>query len=172
MANGTWMTHGRGAHGGPCRSRYAAGPGLPPSTAASEAGVACARWLRHPLCRSHQFSTLPGFPYRWPCLRIAASPPAGRHSFPAPPAASARLTSNMVIHTWQELEACSTRGKVLRFSPGRKGRRWARKTENPRTSPSWHPHIGPIGNKWRHVMARYAFAATVWGRNRVPAGKD
>ena len=41
MANGTWMTHGRGAHGGACCSTYAAGPGLPPSTAASEAGVAC-----------------------------------------------------------------------------------------------------------------------------------
>ena len=95
MANGTWMTHGRGAHGGACCSTYAAGPGLPPSTAASEAGVACPRWLRHPLCQSHQFSRLPGFLYRWPCPRITASPSAGRHSFPAPPAASARLTSNM-----------------------------------------------------------------------------
>ena len=81
MANGTRMTHDRGAHGGPCCSTHAAGPGLPPSTAASEAGVACARWLRHPLYRSHQFSTLPGFLYRWSCLRIAASHPAGRIAF-------------------------------------------------------------------------------------------
>ena len=81
MANGTRMTHDRGARGGACRSTHAAGWGLPPSTAASEAGVACARWLRHPLCLSHQLSTLPGFPYRWPCPGITASPPAGRTAF-------------------------------------------------------------------------------------------
>ena len=55
MANGTWMTHGRGARGGACRSTYSAGWGLPPSTAASEAGLPCPRWLYLPLCRPHQF---------------------------------------------------------------------------------------------------------------------
>ena len=180
MANVTWMTHNRGAHGGACCSTYAAGSGLPPSTPAYEVGVACpapggcatpyaspissrgcpvsctggpAPGLRHPLRLGGQLSGPAG------SVRKADK----QHGY-----------SHMARHGKNSRHAVHGARSCASVPAGRD----AGGRERPKIP---GPHLRgtltsvqsgtTIRNERRHVMARYALAATIRGRDRVPAGK-